>query len=361
MRRSILMLLICLMFAVSAFAEYPIYDNPDLGKVVFYGNARIRAFYQYTDEDFNLTSSGVSQARMFFEEAIQKNSRLGLRLSGKDWKGLSELAVSGAGVSLRHLYGEYSVDDVAILIGQTETGFNELTNQVYRDDLGAIGYGAAWGGRVAQIRITWQDAYIILMQPNAIPADSSKVSDLLLPKLNIGLKYKLDDVVIHPTVGLNISSLNPDFSASGKDETLVAAVAAFTATWNTDEYGIKTHVFGGTNVGDYGLTTATASFCETNTVTGEIEDTATFGGYAEVRGNVDETITLVGGAGYVSSDNDLRANADDAMTAWVQCKFRITPLLDIVPEVGVVDEMKDPLGNQTGSTIYFGAKFQANF
>lgn len=362
--RTSLLLIVCLIW-LPLFAGFDVWDSEGLGKISIYGNARMGLWWGVTDEKYD---PAAQKSRIFLEEDLYSNSRFGVNFITETMRANVELKLASDNVGLRHAWGEYIVDDFAILAGQTYTGFSELAAQassvLHGYDGCFIKYGAGYDGRLPQVRLTWMKAYLMMLEPVKVAPDHQNQVDAVdapFPKINIGYRYEEDGLYFHPTFGLNISYYNPDFSANQLDETVLAFAGAATMQYHTEESTIKAHVFFGQNVGDYGIVTAVPSKSYWNAQTGEIENVTTVGGYAQLIQGIESGYTFAGGVGFVSSDSDDWDSQDAAFSAFAQVKIMLHENLSITPEIGLFSELEDKNGVEEGSVAYFGTKLQADF
>ena len=333
-----------------------------MAKVNFYGQVRTGAWYYQNDKDrpggkvLNLTSK------------LYGNSRFGAKFANDNLSAKFEFGLGNGNVGLRLAYAKYKFDSFSLLLGQDYTGFpsKNLTSQATAafsgSDLLGIGYGAAYDGRQAQVKLAMDNGfYFIMMQPNKVDPAGFGIDkiDALLPKINLGFNYKSDALSIYPTLGINYSAYNKDRATV--DDAVLAYIFASTFVFKVDMLSIKAQVNYGQNAKNYGIKgNIVTSAVSWDTAKAEVINTNTFGGYLQASLKTDIAKFTFGGA-YISGKNDSLDDADTAMTAFMQAKINIAKKLCFVPEVGTAMYMEDGHGNKEGNVMYFGTKLQANF
>ncbi len=75
-----------------------------------------------------------------------------------------------------------------------------------------------------------------------------------------------------------------------------------------------------------------------------------------------DMLTFEAGYGYLQHELDQKgARKDDNQAYYLQAAISLAKGVVIVPEIGVIDYMKDAGGNDEGKLTYFGAKWQIDF
>jgi hypothetical protein len=92
----------------------------------------------------------------------------------------------------------------------------------------------------------------------------------------------------------------------------------------------------------------------------EIHDTATMGGFLQYGFDISDDVTISVGGAYTSSSNKLWDKDDAQMALFVQPKFKFGNL-NLTPEIGLFDFMKDTNDNKQGSIMYFGTQLSYEF
>jgi len=331
-----------------------------LSAVDFYGNARIGYWYDMQDKDYT-----GSEDRIVLDYGLFSTSRFGANFKGEAYTGKVEFSLSGAGAKLRQIWGEYDFGNIKLLIGQYYTGFFDLPNQATSIVLGGenlmIGYGLMYDSRHPMIKLSLENGmYLIFMEPKLIDPASAGGVDALFPKINFGCRMNLGNLMIHPTFGINMSQYNEDFAAGGIDESVLAYVTAVSTKYCAEKYNILAQVSYGQNVADYGMLSA-ATGGNAAWINSEVENATTMGGYFELTYKLCPAKNLTAGFGYFSTDRDDYDDPDTAWTGYLQAKINLHSKMFIMPEVGMINEAEDGMGNKEGSHKYFGLNFQADF
>jgi len=340
-----------------------------LSAVDFYGNARIGYWYDMQDKDFT-----ANKDRTVLHYDLFGTSRFGANFAGEDYTGKIEVSMCRTGVNLRQVWGEYDLGMLKVLIGQTYTGFFDLPNQatsiVSASENLMIGYGLTYDSRNPMIKLSMDNgAYLILMQPklvdpigaaNLMGLDKEDIIDALLPKVNLGMRFNFDNLMLHPTFGVNMSQYNEDFSPW--DESVLAYVAALTAKYCMGDLTILAQGSLGQNVADYGiLSGATGGNAAWDPVEEEILNATTTAGFLEFMYKLNDKTAFMAGGGFSGTDRDGYADPNTAKTAYLNAKINLHPKMFIMPEIGMIDEQDNENGVAEGSRMYFGLNLQADF
>lgn len=312
-----------------------------------YGSARMGFWYDMEDEDYSMTG----EDRLNLDYYMQGNSRFGVNFNHEDITAMVEFSGAGA---IRHLWARYNFGNWSMLVGQTETGFNELSGQVYASDNGFIGYGSAWDGRRPMVRLEWVNGfYTAFIQPNQLGAegDGNQLKDIMIPKINLGYKTTMDQLYLHFSAGLNMVNYNED--AGNLDDGLMSFVAAGTGAYHMDDVTLKAQAFFGMNAENYGITSVVPARAWVHA--GEIEDVTTIGFFADVAYKASDTMRFGGGFGMAMADSDEWEDSYDVMSFFLQMQYYLHKNLRIVPELGMFDY------NGDASKMYFGCQLRADF
>ncbi len=320
-----------------------------------YGSARVGYWYESENEDWSSTGESELNLNYF----LHSNSRFGARLEHGDLNGRIEFSGTG---SIRLLYGEYKMSGWSLLVGQNSTGVSQKAKQGWGADQELKGWGAIDDSRKPQIRMKFDSGlYIAFVRPelvNAQGADQGK--NTLLPKINLGYDGKLSDgISFQGTFGVNHYSYNEN--AGSLDHAVLAYILGLLFEFDLDPMKITAHVNYGQNTKNYGISTATPNTAIYDAVKDEIVDVTTMGGFGQLSYKLSPNSLFTGGVGYVSSDSDAFDNADSAMAAFLQLEHRLHRNVRLVPEIGMLNDMKDVNDNDQGSMIYFGTQLRMDF
>lgn len=329
--------------------------------VQFYGSARLGYWYEMMEEDLN---GGESRINMQF--AQYSTSRMGAKFDYNRILGKVEFGFNGTSVYTRLLNGTIDFGAYKLLIGQDYSGFNlanaasQSTSILLGYENMLLGYGAAYDGRQPMIKLMLKNGlYFSLSKPKKADALNLGIEsiDALIPKTNFGFNYKSENLGIYPTIGFNMSQYNDD--VAGIDETVMAYIFATTFKYNMSKLALQGQVNYGQNIKDYGIITNTFANASIDT-NEEIVDVTTLSGYLQVSYAIACGKVFAGG-GYATSSSDNLTDSDTGMSAFLQGNFHLHKHLSFIPEVGLIDDMEDGMGNVEGSEIYFGTKLQMDF
>ncbi len=347
MKRVIFVTVVLALVACTAFAQ----------DFKAYGSARLGYWYEMPGKEMN--SNGESDFDLNY--FLQSNSRFGVDFKKND---LTAKVEYGTGVNLRLLWARMNMGSFDLLVGQDYDGLNEYAAQVYDNDKGLIGYGAVDGKRNPQVKFLFPSGlYFALIQPNLTSPtgfSGSVESDVLLPKLNVGYKMNMDNIYIHPTLMLQHFSYSKDDNASlGDDATVLSYLLAVTGQMDMDPMMLKAQLNFGSNTGNMGID-GPSNYAIWDNVKNEIKSTSTFGLFIEGAYKMSEAMAFDGGLGYASSSNDDWDKSDGRMSLYVQANMKVKKL-QVIPEIGMLNEMKNHAGNKEGSMPYFGTQLRVDF
>ena len=322
----------------------------------FYGSARLGFWYENTDKDWNCYQYGVSESNLALNYAMQSNSRFGAKFITNGITGQVELAVSPSSVGLRLLYGKLTKDDLSVIIGQDYSGFKPYGDQVYADDLNFINYGLFYDGRQPMVKFTFKNRFnAMFITPKEVDVTALGGLQSLIPKINLGYEYTGSKFYFAASGGVNMNKYNKNFNTDQLDKMILAYAVTLTGKYNLGMLNLLAQYSYGVNVGNYGICTITPSNVVYNSANKSFEDTKTFGGLVVVSCKL-----ITAGVSYIQTCNSLWTDKDTAMSAFIQKKVSICKNVFLVPEVGLIDNMKDFNGAQEGKKIYGGMKIQAD-
>ncbi len=327
-------------------------------KLNVYAQMRMGWWYEMQDEEM-----AGGESRLVMQNNLYSNSRFGAKFAMDKVSGQFEMGMKSP-LNLRVLYGKYDLGFGRLVLGKTYTGFSDFADQAVTcnwsfDDL-LVGYGMLYDSTKNQIGLDLNNGFYIKMMEGAKMdpwSEGTAGIDNIIPKFNFGYKLKKDGLYLHPTFGFAMSNYNKDFSLY--DDSVTAYAFALSGKKAFGKSYIKFQINYGQNVRDYGLLGYQIPLASNDGT--DIIDVTTMGGYLNFGMPVNEKIDLKAGVGYISSDSDLLADPNTAMSTYLQCKYYLAKNALIIPEVGMTDDMEDGNGNDEGSLIYFGAKFQLNF
>jgi hypothetical protein len=374
-----------------------------------YGNARIATWI--VDQDFGeKTFSPLGTRDTSDEELIwtlQSNSRVGANIKGENLKAQFEY---GTGVNLRRLYGEYDFGGWKLLIGQDYTPVTEFISGQAFDDLGLIGFGAFYGSRHPQLRFTFGNFEVALVEPGGVTAltVSGGDADATLPKIEAKFKMARDNFSFHvfggyQTYEIEAPAVGLFTGGTGKDQDVDSTVIGVGGTLNLGPLTLGAQVSQGENVGttwfSYGAPGTTSfsgpqssqAFLEgfgigfssqlPSVIAGKIYDVDTLQWFVNGIWKTSDKLSFELGIGFKEDDYDIPASAltsigapagvslkdDEIFTYYVNAVWEVAPGVFILPEVGIIDYEDGPISGAVpkleddGDVTYFGAKWQINF
>ncbi|MCD6330127.1 MAG: hypothetical protein J7M10_07260 [Candidatus Cloacimonetes bacterium] len=323
----------------------------------FYGSARLGFWYDYTDKNWNNYNSGVNESNLALNYAMQTNSRFGAKIAMNGISGRIELAITPSKVGLRLLYGKITKGDKSIIIGQDYSAFKPYGDQVYGDDLNFINYGLFYDGRQPMVKLTYKNRFCAMfIVPKQVDVTALGGLQSMLPKINLGYEYSGNKFYFATSAGVNVNKYNKNFNTDGLDDMLLSYAVTLTGKYDLGMLNILAQYSYGVNVGNYGICTITPSSVVYNSTDKTFENTKTFSGLLVLKCKL-----FTAGASYIETCNSLWSDKDTAMSAFIQKKVNICKNVFLVPEVGMIDNMKDMTGSQEGKKIYGGMKIQADF
>ena len=345
--KKVVVCCLLIMLGVAAFLH---------AEATFYGSARLGLWYERTDKNWNLKQDTVYASNLAFNYAMQTNSRFGAKISIKGIDGRVELAVTPSKVGLRLLYGKITKGNKSIIIGQDYSGFKPYGDQVYADDLNFINYGLFYDGRQPMVKFSYKNTFnAMFIIPKEVDVTSLGGLKSLSPKVNLSYEYSGKKMYFATSVGVNINKYNKNFNTDQLDKMILSYAVSLTGKYDLGMLNLLAQYSYGVNVGNYGICTITPSSVMYDAGNKSFENTKTFGGLLVVGCKL-----FTAGVSYIETCNSLWTDKDTAMSAFIQRKMNICKNVFLVPEIGLIDNMKDFNGDQEGKKIYGGMKIQAD-
>ncbi|UOD35075.1 hypothetical protein DSN97_01685 [Deferribacteraceae bacterium V6Fe1] len=337
--KKVLVLFFVTLFAVSALAS-------DWG---LYGSVRLQTFYENQSKDL----SGIGKSDTDLNFGLQGNSRVGANVKVSDkFSANVELGIAGASnanaVKTRLIYGTYDFGNFKFRVGQdyTPTDF-EPFNQVYFGDNALDGFGGVSIGRSEQIKLMAGGFEVALVR-NSTTGDPDNY-DTLFPKLELGYGFSVAGLDARVFGGLETKKVE------ATDNTATNYIVGFGGTYAIKPATVNFVLWYGQNTGDYGLTSN-----GTYDIAAD-ENSKDFGGAIELGFEANDMLSFNVGYGYQQTDRDDYNKKDAQQSYYANAMITVGKGYYIVPEVGVLDYMKDSNDNKEGKLTYFGAKWQMNF
>ncbi|WP_419660753.1 hypothetical protein Dvar_11580 [Desulfosarcina variabilis str. Montpellier] len=340
----------------------------------FYGSARMTTFRVDVDEDVPGQDSDTDTTW-----TQQGNSRIGATVKFNDQiGGAFEMSDS---FGKRKLYGTYSFGGSELLLGQTYTPTSTqfYSNSVYADDGDLLGFGQFYVGRLPMIQWSIAGFKLAFIQPNVVDYELTAESvvadtttgvvtttaatnydtDVDLPKIEIGYKFKTDMFFAEAAAGYQTYSLDGGAYEYDIDSYVVEIGGGLTL--GPVFFNLAGHM--GQNLGNYGIYNARGGFDnEADLIAGRSDTNDVDGlGYLAVLGfNISEMFTVEVGYGHEESEIDNSNNTEEGDQYYLNCQVNIAPNFFIVPEIGMITTSDDVTTTEP-ETFYWGAKWQINF
>jgi hypothetical protein len=288
-----------------------------------------------------------------------------------DFGGRFELGLKeNQGVGTRLMYGTYTFNDVTVLFGQDYAPLGDWgnSNQVFSWDNDLAGFGIIDENRVPQVKISFKGLQVALVEN--IGADTCGLSEtdakteVLMPHLELKYSLATDKFFGDVFGGFNSYKVKYASTSNSFDKTVSAYALGVNGGVTINPVYANAMVWMARNGKQLGLNQANAAGALID-ATGDITNDKDMG-FALVAGANIQKITVEAGYGYVQSELDTSgAKKDDAQSYYINAVIPIAEgngaKLTVVPEIGVIDYMKDASGNDEGSSTYFGAKWQLDF
>ncbi len=344
----------------------------------FYGSARMGTWW--------VTEDKKGDEEMDLAWAEQGNARIGARVAVSDTlSGRFEYGVSGGNANQRLLYADWDFGAGVMRVGQAYAPGNIfISNQVFGSDNNILNFGGMYSGRVEEISFKFAKIFeIAFIQPSTGylegyydgvndptaggPGDDGGTNiDITIPKIEAALVYNQENWWVQGTFGYQTMKAKDETAGiAGVDVDVTSYMYGVGGMFNMAGFYVGAVVMGGSNVDPYGLYVSTdATPTPTADANGKItgtDDTTTLGYNLVLGYTINDMLTVEGGWGYISSDNDNYDKADAATAYYINLPITLAPGVSITPEFGVEDQLKDANDVDEGSDTYFGAKWMINF
>jgi hypothetical protein len=316
----------------------------------FYGSARVETFF--TDSDLEDSTT--------FSESLQGNSRIGAKVNVNDeLTGRFEYGTSGGNANIRLLYGEWNFGPGSLTVGQDYTPlYMPVSNQVYDTDNGLNGWGEAYPGRHAQVKLKFGGFQIAAVSPDATYLLNDKLVDtdteVTIPRIELSYKINMNNFDLGIGGGYSTFEYN-------NTEDIDSYVGIISGKFKTGAFSVGAQAFAGQNVGNLIASHTTGNedgegYAEI--VADKVIDNDAFGIEVVAAYMINEMVSLEAGYGYMKTELDtINAEKEDVASYYLQAPITLAAGVFVVPEVGVVNYQDDGQDKMT----YFGAKWQINF
>ena len=359
----------------------------------FYGNARMATYY--TSED--LKDNGPKASGMDWD--LQSNSRFGANVKADHIKGQVEMGISESNVSARRVYGTWNFGAGTLKVGKDYTPVSQfISGQVFDGDLGLLGVGTQYGGRHGQIALGFGGFEIALINPNdallsnmeitttgsitvptgggsiTIPAtavtESTGQGKKIIPRIAAKWGMGFDAWNFNVMGGFQYYSIKDvqPLDGGGTDDVEVTSwTVGADAGFNFGPAYVKGAVSYGQNIGNAGwglpgLATSGSGGLAVWDEDDDTNDTDTLMAALVAGMKVSDMLSFEAGLGYRNDATDGGGPKNTSpMAVYLQSVITLAPGVFIIPEVGYYDYDNNAAGDDAGTLIYGGAKWQINF
>lgn len=359
----------------------------------FYGNARMATYY--TSED--LKDNGPKASGMDWD--LQTNSRLGANVKADHIKGQVEFGINESSVSSRRVYGTWNFGAGYLKVGKDYTPVDQfISGQVFDGDLGLLGVGTQYGGRHGQIALGFGGFEIALINPNAerlsnmqitttgsitvptgggsitIPATavtaSTGTGKKIIPRIAAKWGMGFDAWNFNVMGGFQYYSIQDvqPLDGGGTDDVEVTSwTVGADAGFNFGPAYVKGAVSYGQNIGNAewglpGLATSGSGGLAWWDGDDDTNDTDTLMGALVAGMKVSDMLSFEAGLGYRNDATDGGGPKNTSpMAIYLQSVITLAPGVFIIPEVGYYDYDNNADGDDAGTLMYLGGKWQINF
>ena len=365
----------------------------------FYGNARMATFYVSEDFGDGTNAAGTDDSDAELDWDLQGNSRFGANVKAENISARIEMGINEANVSARRVYGVWNFGSGTMKVGKDYTPVAQfISGQVYDGDLGLLGVGTQYGSRSGQIAFGFGGFEVALINPNtpfltgmttsatvgivnsagAIVDVASVVTavdgdpDQVLPKIEATWGMSFDAWNFNLDGGFQYYSIEDVLAADGSgtdDIDVTSYTIGGDVGFNFGPGYVKGALSYGQNIGNanWGLPGLRGSTSGQGGLAqwdgdDDTNDTYTFMGAIVGGMKVSDMLSFEAGFGYRKDRTDSGAARDTApIAAYVQSVIALAPGVYIIPEVGYYDYDNNVDGDDAGSLIYVGGKWQINF
>jgi hypothetical protein len=371
----------------------------------FYGNARMATFYVSEDFGDGLNPAGTDDSDAELQWDLQGNSRFGANVKAENISARIEMGINESNVSARRVYGTWNFGSGTLKVGKDYTPVSQfISGQVYDGDLGLLGVGTQYGSRSGQIAFGFGGFEIALINPNtgllsgmtttatgaltiitgsggatiptvSVTTSSNGDNDQVLPKIEAGWGMSFDAWNFNLMGGFQYYSIEDVLAADGSgtdDIDVTSYTIGGDVGFNFGPGYVKGALSYGQNIGNanWGIPGAKGGTSGQGGLAqwdgdDDTNDTTTFQGALVGGLKVSDMLSFELGAGVRADRTDgtgVSISRDTAPWAvYLQSVIALAPGVYIIPEVGYYDYDNNTAGDDAGSLIYVGGKWQINF
>jgi len=361
----------------------------------FYGNARMATYY--TSED--LKDDGPKASGMDWD--LQGNSRFGANIKADHISAQVEMGISESNVSSRRVYGKWNFGSGYLKVGKDYTPVDQfISGQVFDGDLGLLGVGTQYGGRHGQIALGFGGFEIALINPEVglldnmqitatgaitvvtstagggvtLPASVTTASTgeakKIIPKIAAKWGMGFDAWNFNVMGGFqyySIKDVQPVGGGGTEDIDVTSWTVGADAGFNFGPGYVKGAVSYGQNIGNAGWGVPGQPTSGSDGLAwwdgdDDTNDTDTLQAALVGGLKVSDMLAFEAGLGYRKDATDGGGPRNTApMAIYLQSVITLAPGVFIIPEVGYYDYDNNNDGDDAGTLMYVGGKWQINF
>ncbi|MBW2739801.1 MAG: hypothetical protein JRE64_13345 [Deltaproteobacteria bacterium] len=335
----------------------------------FYGSVRMQTFNVNQDENNPSNKTGFDDRDSRW--GLNTVSRIGATvqdgdIGGRFEYGMNDNSTNADDVALRRLYGTWNFGPGELLIGKEYTPIHFVTNQVYDNDYGLRGFGGFFTFR-PMIQVKVDGFKLALISPNndGLTDKAKNLGydyDNTWPKVEASYTLSMDTFCVKAFGGWNAFELVDN---NDKEYDVTSYIYGVAGVVNAGPVTLKAMIWGGQNVGFYGLTTdQEVDFApDYAAAVDDVRDNNGYGGVVSIGVKINDVIGVEAGYGYVSGEDDPvgKNHNDEAWAAYLQAPITLAQGVTVVPEIGHYDYEENDTNSDQGYESYFGAKWQINF
>jgi hypothetical protein len=325
----------------------------------FYGSVRMQTFSVYQDESTSATGFDDRDSRW----DLNAVSRIGATVQNGDVGGRFEYGHNSSDVTLRRLYGTWNFGPGELTIGKEYTPLHFVLNQVYDNDYGLRGFGGFFTFN-PMIQVKVDGFKLAFVRPGVGDANLTgfRDYDTTYPKVEASYTWAMDTFSVKAFGGWSTFEV---VNAADREYDVTCYIYGVAGVVNTGPVTLKAMIWGGQNVGYYGLTTNhEVDFTpDYDAGTNDIRDNNGYGGVASIGVKINDVIGVEAGYGYVTGEDDPvgKNHNDEAWAAYLQAPITLAQGVTVVPEIGHYDYEENDSNEDQGHESYFGAKWQIAF
>jgi len=332
--------------------------------------AVIKMYSGYRSND---TETGENEKEMAYR--LQSNTRAGVKFKIENISAQFELGIYSS-VYLRLACVSMDYGTFRITLGQTYSPYSWFAGGDYADDNNMIGFGAAYDGRIPQVRLDAHGFYLTFMTESRNTTgitdggSSGSVSDTtaLAPKTAAGYDFAAGGTILGLGGAFNAVKINDPVSAA--DGKILASWLLYGhANAVLGDFTLKANAIYGVNSGNFGLMNITNpdtlgsksgySFPSSVVQSGSgLEPTRVIAGYINPSCMLTPSLSAGAGVGFAQADNDTFSKKDSQVAYFINFRYTITNCFSILPEFSYREFLKDSDGKAQGSEYYTGVQIQ---